>query len=158
MGHATSQLEGFTRMRPAEEGLARSRSLPRPPDGGMPSRQEKRTVHVCQVLVSIDTLVGAIGLEPTTPTMSRWCSNQLSYAPTEASQYSSAMPRLFAPRAAHAADARHAGQHLGQPGRVRHFDREGHPGRVATHLAHRLRIDAGDVHLFFGKNFGDVAQ
>ncbi len=26
-------------------------------------------------------MVGASGFEPPTPTMSRWCSNQLSYAP-----------------------------------------------------------------------------
>ncbi len=31
-------------------------------------------------------LVGTIGLEPTTPTMSRWCSNQLSYVPAAEQQ------------------------------------------------------------------------
>ncbi len=31
--------------------------------------------------ISGSQLVGASGFEPPTPTMSRWCSNQLSYAP-----------------------------------------------------------------------------
>ena len=34
-------------------------------------------------LICLPNLVGANGLEPSTPTMSRWCSNQLSYAPEE---------------------------------------------------------------------------
>ncbi len=30
---------------------------------------------------AFSNLVGTSGLEPPTPTMSRWCSNQLSYVP-----------------------------------------------------------------------------
>ncbi len=38
----------------------------------------------CAICLVNRKLVGAIGLEPTTPTMSRWCLNQLSYTPVVA--------------------------------------------------------------------------
>jgi hypothetical protein len=38
-------------------------------------------------LLLLFDLVGTSGFEPPTPTMSRWCSNQLSYVPSMAAYY-----------------------------------------------------------------------
>jgi hypothetical protein len=43
-------------------------------------------LNVFAVQKSNKRLVGPSGLEPLTPTMSRWCSNQLSYGPMQRSR------------------------------------------------------------------------
>lgn len=44
-------------------------------------RTDKQGIKKGPLARPFSELVGTIGFEPTTPTMSRWCSNQLSYVP-----------------------------------------------------------------------------
>src|SRR3990167_2944290 len=65
------------------------RMLPERPSSGKPPNKKR----VAWATLFIE-LVGTIGFEPTTPTMSRWCSNQLSYVPSMGGHSTEALKRV----------------------------------------------------------------
>gem|GEM_PF-1526773 len=89
----------------------------------------RRVSGLVQRELRSNSLVGANGLEPSTPTMSRWCSNQLSYAPSLTIAAAIASP---APRTVHSRHMHQPHQHIGQLPHVGHFDRDADPPATRT--------------------------
>src|SRR5436305_1487441 len=95
------------------------------------------------------SLVGSIGLEPTTPTMSRWCSNQLSYEPSEAASIT-----LFSFRVQHPLHFFDQGNRTLKLRGLGDLRRELHSSDTLA----RQRLHTRDVDLFARKHFGNIAQ
>src|SRR5690348_12135631 len=106
--------------------------------------------------------------------MSRWCSNQLSYAPEELrsiarnfrSSRNGARTVSFSARAAYAVDLGDAAQHLRKSSGVGDLDGEAHPRGVRLRclagllaaILDRLRVDCSNVHLLLCKHLQHIAQ
>jgi len=95
LGHANTKMlfEKYARWIDGADKGAERRALETALGSGFVPNSSHEKSEAGQLPVSLPSLlVGAIGLEPTTPTMSRWCSNQLSYAPIERTRIVSERP------------------------------------------------------------------
>ena len=102
--------------------------------------------------VGLEKLVGAIGLEPTTPTMSRWCSNQLSYAPKCPKQR--VYQTLTSLSVTYAFDFSNESQNFVEFARIKDLNGKCHP----SYFLDGLGLHTHHIHFFFRKNFRDVSK